>query len=654
MYFLPKKWLLWLLVILSAPAIYLYYNYLMQGIPERIAQASETIINVDKIRFSFKVSLLSQKGFSSYTFALVQQDEEKLYESLDYLEASLGFLDIKYTQSNEQKDYIQPRLEEAIALIERYQLNMPRKEWSRLQDLVHEIYSFSEQRERNIWSEVQNDYIDFQTNEYKLNQLYKIAVVVALILFSLSFWMYIKQNRQNQLIRKHESELRSLAFFDPLTAIPNRKHIENLLETQLNRALRHEKHLFIALIDIDNFKKINDLLGHDAGDRLLVESVERILEQIRQEDTLGRLGGDEFLIIFDESLSSEEALTYILDRILGAFKRPIRINNTDFMVSLSIGIAMAPDNSRRVEELMKYADIAMYQSKQLGKDQYQFYDQALSRKLQEEHKLDLEIKQALLNDEFELFYQPQIDISGNKIIGAEALVRWNHPQKGLLFPGEFIDLIERGVHTREFGSWVIIHAAQQQKVWQSQGINIPVSINLSVKHILVTDFYESMCQLIKDHDIDLKSIVFEITEYEVIEHQSSAIETLKKLKDVGFVFHLDDFGTGYSSISYLNKLPIEAIKIDKSFIDYIQPGNEQKQMVDAIIHIGHALDMSIIAEGVEETYQMEYLAQHGCAMVQGYLFAKPLPKVDFEDFFKRFGDQDNGDNENLNRAKILQ
>ncbi|WP_373017373.1 putative bifunctional diguanylate cyclase/phosphodiesterase [Thiomicrorhabdus sp.] len=629
-----KKLQLPLIIVTVLATAIAYYYYSIRGLPEKIAQSTGTVMNVDSIRFTFKVSLMAEKGYSSYLEALRLQSEDELDNAINYFEASIGFLKTRYTIDQKFVDDVQPELEKAISLIQTYRLNMPHSQIIELNELVTDIYLDSENREREAWHKTRENYIEFRTQEYKSFRLYQVIAIVFLLLLSLSFWLYWRQRKLLKLNKLHEAELLSLAFYDPLTGIPNRKNIESLLEKQLVRAQRHHSSFFIALIDLDDFKNVNDLLGHEAGDQLLIEYTKRLTGVIREEDIMGRLGGDEFLLVFDEFTQHEE-LNRILERITRAFSLPIQINYTEFYVTFSMGIAQYPKDAQgksAIQSLVKSADIAMYHAKQQGKNQFSFYDEQLGEMIQLEHEMDIEIKRALENDEFELYYQPQIDANTLEVIGAEALVRWNHPTRNLIMPNEFIDYIEKGYHTTAFGEWVINQAVQQQKTWQQQGLNIKVAINLSVKHIASPDFRENLTRLIRQLDADLSHLVFEITEYELIAYQSTPIEDLKKLADAGFVFHLDDFGTGYSSISYLSQLPIQSIKIDKSFIDYIQADNQQKRMVEAIIHIAEALNIKIIAEGVETEYQVNYLQQQHCHAFQGYFFSRPLTVEAFNDY----------------------
>ena len=435
--------------------------------------------------------------------------------------------------------------------------------------------------------------------------------------------------------------LENLAYFDQLTQLPNRKHIEQILTQQIAQSQFELTDCFTALIDIDDFKRVNDLLGHAAGDELIKAVGQRVHKAMRSQDSLGRLGGDEFLLVFGKAIDQHSILP-ILERIQETFIQPVKFGMNEFYVSISTGVAHLKDidsKEKPVEEIIKFADIVMYEAKRKGKNRFYIYDKTLSEQIEKEHQLDVEIKQALQNDEFELYYQPQYSVASQSISGVEALIRWNHPQKGFLMPYAFIAVVEKGVHAKAVGEWVIKQAVKQQKAWYEQGLDISVSVNLSVKHILSPDFLQSFTHLMHFLQPDISRIHFEITEYELIEHQSHGIDNLKQMASAGYKLHLDDFGTGYSSISYLEKLPLHAIKIDKSFVDYINHP-QKKGLVEGVLILSQALGLKTIAEGVETSTQAEILISKGCDFLQGYLIAKPMNVASFVDFYHNFNELD--------------
>ena len=627
-----------ILALLLVVAIYGYYQYNLQKIPQKIAQSQEAIFNVDSLRFTFKVSVLAQKGLNKYMEASTTKNEDAYYDAIDYIHAATAFSDIGYINDPKFTEKISKLLNQASQILEQYKLNPPKEALDQLAELIEQTSFIAEQKEQNTWKYIQKKYIDFNTQEYKLSQLYEAITIAVSIFLLVIAWLSIIQQRLIRVNKSHQKQLQQLAYFDPLTKIANRKNIENVIDTKIKLCKRKNLSFYLALIDLDNYKKINDLLGHDAGDELLQNSVKRFNAILRKEDLIGRFGGDEFLVVFNEHTTQEEFLK-VITRVQASFEKPVSINETEFNVTTSIGIANYPkdiidSNNNSVQHLIKYADIAMYQAKKLGKNQISFYNHQLEALIQFEHKMDKEIKRALQNGEFELYYQPQISSHDMLTHSAEALVRWNHPDKGLIMPGEFIEYIEKGLSTVEFGEWVVETAVEQQKKWHMQGIDLNISLNLSVKHILSPDFFHKMTALLSLLDANLQHLAFEITEYELISSDKDAIHTLERLEHAGLKFHLDDFGTGYSSISYLNQLPIDTIKIDKSFIDYIKPHEGKQDLVKAIIDLGSSLNKRIIAEGIENEYQASFLKESGCHIFQGYLYSKPLPAEDLEAFYK--------------------
>lgn len=632
------KYLIPLSLILIVAAMYGYYQYSIKQIPAKVAQSQETIINVDSLRFTFKVSLLAQKGVGTYLAAIENKNADQLYDAIDYFDAAIAFTDIAYTANKKFGVKAKELLKPIPKLIEHAGLNHSIETINQIIELANQVSNLAEQEERLTWHRIQENYIEFKTHEYKIIQLYEVLTITFIAFLMISIWLTFRQQKLIKQNRIQQAELEHLAYFDPLTLTANRKSIENEIERRANICKRNHLSFYIALIDIDDFKNVNDLLGHDAGDQLLKKIGDHFKKVTRQEDIVGRFGGDEFLIVFNE-YTNKQQLIAVLARLQAILKKPIIINDTEFKVTASIGIAsfpkdINPDANNVTQHLIKSADLAMYEAKNAGKNQFHFYNEALETQIKLEHRMEREILRAVEQDEFVLYYQPQLDSKSNQICGAEALVRWQHPERGLVYPGEFIEFIEKGIHTAPFGEWIIKHAIEQQQQWHAKGIEIPISINLSVKHILSSNFYNRIIQIVDDLDADLNQLIFEITEYELIKSEFSAITDLSRLQNIGFRFALDDFGTGYSSISYLSQLPIECIKIDKSFIDYIEPDQEKRKIVDAIIHIGTTLNKKVVAEGVETEYQVQFLRQSGCDLLQGFYYSKPITVNEFERFHR--------------------
>ncbi|MBN2782624.1 MAG: EAL domain-containing protein [Campylobacterales bacterium] len=629
-----RKLFLFIGLILLVSFVGWYYNYSKQHLHMQIAKSEDTMMKTDSIRFSYKVVVLLQKAYISLEQFTDAQDEDRYYDALDYIAASKGFLNIKYMRNNDIVDDVNPVLDEIYKKVSSYGLNLVKKDL----EFIHKDIEFVEDKmhqcEQDIWIEFQESYIGFQTNEYRLDMVYKYIILFTTILLFIFILVFIKQKKLNIKILEHEKELEKLAYYDVLTKIANRKSIEDIMDKYIKRSKRNGTEFYVALIDLDDFKKVNDIHGHNSGDKLLVECVNRLESSVRSIDEMGRFGGDEFIIIF-EDITDYYELVGIFERIEESFKQPIKIGNSEHYTSVSIGVANYPKDADNVTDLIKYADIAMYHSKSKGKAQYSFFKSELSSSIQRQFEMEPQIKEALYNGQFELFYQPQIDPILDKVVSAEALIRWNHPQRGFIPPFEFIDIIEKGFMVKEFGEWVIKEASKQQKIWREKGIDVVISVNLSVKHIMSPSFYKDIIVLSKEIeiDIDLENFAFEITEYELISYKNRSVKVLNDLAKEGFKFHLDDFGTGYSSITYLNEVEIESIKIDKSFIDKIG-SDKDTHFVDAIVNMAKALDIKIIAEGVETKEQVEYLKELECDIIQGYFYSKPLCVNDFENYLK--------------------
>ncbi len=623
------------LSIIIVTSSFQYYKYSEENLHKRIAKSEDTMMRTDSIRFSFKVVVMLQKSFILLNKAVANQDEDMFYEALDYIRVSQGFLHMEYIQNENLVLKVDPILEKIYNKIESAGMKISEAELDEIYIYIAFVEKQMHVAEKDIWIEFQKNYIEFQTNEYKLDIFYKYVILFISLLLVVFILVFLRQRRLNKKILENENKLKNLAYYDALTQIPNRKSIELIISKRIEVTKRKGIEFFIALIDLDDFKKVNDMHGHESGDILLLECVKRIKSSIRSIDEIGRFGGDEFIIIF-ESINDKSELINIFNRINNSFNEPINIGIAEHYTNVSIGVSCYPKDADNISDLIKYADITMYHSKLKGKAQYNFFESRLSNSLKRQYEMEPQIKDALKLDQFELYYQPQIENDSNSVASVEALVRWNHPTKGFISPIEFIDIIEKGYMTKEFGEWVIRKASKQQKDWLKKGVDINVSVNLSVKHIMMPTFYKDMLNLVSELDIDLKHFSFEITEYELLTYKERSVKVLNDLATKEFNFYLDDFGTGYSSITYLNEVDIKAIKIDKSFIDKIVTKKDDRHFVDAIVNMAKALNIKIIAEGVENEVQRDYLKEIECDLIQGYFYSKPLSSDDFENYFKNF------------------
>jgi len=435
--------------------------------------------------------------------------------------------------------------------------------------------------------------------------------------------------------KQREKQLTQYAKYDILTGVANR----TLFMERLNHILEHrfDKNTFHAVlfIDLDHFKNINDTFGHSIGDKVLKMVSKKLQKSIRKGDTVSRHGGDEFAILL-ENLKSPLDAAKIAQNILDKLKQPLLIDEHHFYITTSIGITIAPTDSQDAETLLRFADIAMYKAKNDGRDAYAFYTQELSQQAQERINLEEDLHKAIKNNEFILYYQSQINATTKKIIGAEALIRWEHPTKGLILPIKFIPIAESSGQIIAIGKWVIQQAMRDISEWKKQNLPIEIlSINLSVRQLNDKAILDIIKDTLKKTGCKPEWIEFEITEgYAMSDHQS-ATSLLEEINKLGFKISIDDFGTGYSSLAYLKKLPIQKIKIDQSFLEDIPGDMDDESIVSAVIHIAKSLNLNIIAEGVETYPQEDFLVEHGCCNVQGYLYTKPMPKNKFEHYVKK-------------------
>jgi len=434
--------------------------------------------------------------------------------------------------------------------------------------------------------------------------------------------------------KKREEQLTQYAKYDILTGVANRTLFMERLIHILDQRFQPDTFHAVLFIDLDHFKNINDTFGHSIGDKVLKMVSKKLQKSIRKGDTVSRHGGDEFAILL-ENLKSPLDAGKIAQNILDILKKPLLINEHHFHITTSIGITIAPTDSKDAETLLRFADIAMYKAKNNGRDSYAFYTQELSKQAQERVHLEEDLYKAIKNNEFVLYYQSQINASTKKIIGAEALVRWEHPTKGLIMPITFIPIAESSGQIIAIGKWVIKQAMKDISEWKAQNLPIEIlSINLSVRQLNDKAILNIIKDTLEKTGCKPEWIEFEVTEgYAMSDHQA-ATSLLEEINKLGFKISIDDFGTGYSSLAYLKRLPIQKIKIDQSFLQDIPGDVDDESIVSAVIHIAKSLNLNIIAEGVETSPQEDFLLEHGCMNVQGYLYTRPMPKKKFEQYIR--------------------
>lgn len=426
-------------------------------------------------------------------------------------------------------------------------------------------------------------------------------------------------------LKEHEFELDRVAHYDPLTGAPNRRLLSDRLSQAIIRSVRHHKSCAICFLDLDNFKTINDRYGHEVGDHLLIGVTNNLLTVLRNEDTLSRIGGDEFVLLLADIASAEDC-TLILDRLLAAIGEPVNANGVQITISASIGVTLYPEDNEDPDTLLRHADQAMYQAKEAGKNRYQLFDPESDRKAQSHRKYLETMHQSLLNQEFELFYQPKVDLDDGRVIGVEALIRWQHPELGLLAPAEFLPHLHGSHLETTFGEWVISTAMTQASAWHRSGLLMTVSVNVSANHLLQPGFFAHLQSTLARHpEVKPEHFELEVLESAAIADMEQAIGILLDCRQLGIHFALDDFGTGYSSLTYLRKLPIDTLKIDQSFVRDMLTDNDDLGIVEGVIQLANVFHRQVIAEGVETMAHGKQLRLLGCHLVQGYGIARPMP-----------------------------
>jgi diguanylate cyclase (GGDEF)-like protein/PAS domain S-box-containing protein len=438
-------------------------------------------------------------------------------------------------------------------------------------------------------------------------------------------------------IKESQEQLERLAHHDALTGLPNRLLFHARLEHALERARREGRLVAILCFDLDHFKNINDSLGHPAGDRLLQVVTKRLLDSVRREDTVARLGGDEFTILLEELQESKDA-GIVAEKALNVLAEPFELDGHEAYVSGSVGISLFPADGHDATTLLKNADSALYRAKEHGRNNYQFYTEDLTTAAFKRLALESSLRRAVEREEFTLYYQPQLSLNSGRVVGAEALVRWQHPELGLVFPTEFIPMAESTGLIVKLGEWVMDTACTQAKAWQKEGLPpIRIAINLSSVQVNRGDIITTVERVLQETGLDPQYMELEITEGLIMQQTHQTIAILEKLKAMGVMLAVDDFGTGYSSLSYLKRLPLHRLKIDRSFVCDIPDDSEDMAITRAVIALGNNLQLVVVAEGVENETQLEFLRSNGCDEAQGYLYSAPVPAADFAAFVRNEG-----------------
>lgn len=452
-------------------------------------------------------------------------------------------------------------------------------------------------------------------------------------------WIYIRgrglRNKEGQVTRMagsvsninkekiNEARIRKLAYYDSLTDLPNRAYFNQLMDEYIQNKVYDKFAVF--LIDIDNFKAINDSLGHSYGDEIIIRVASHLKKHLNKDSELIRFGGDEFLIIVHDIKTNAE-LKAFAEIIVDEFNKPFINDGLIFPITLSMGVATYPFDGEQADELLKHADMALYDVKMNGKNGYKMFSFELDESFNKRITLERDLRKAINNMEFELYYQPKLDVEKGKVIGYEALLRWHHPDKGIVSPLEFIPLAEETGLIIPIGEWVICESIKQLKEWDRQGYpDLSIAINLSARQFRDVHLLDLFKRIYDEMDVDMSRLELEITESTALEDINFAVNILKHLKALGIKLSLDDFGTGYSSLNYLTQLPIDYLKIDKSFLNHTIQHRSGEAIIKSVINLAHACNIKVIAEGVETKEQMNFLINEACDMIQGYYISQPVP-----------------------------
>lgn len=432
-----------------------------------------------------------------------------------------------------------------------------------------------------------------------------------------------------QLQEEHLKQAKLLeyqAYHDSLTSLPNRTLFKDRLQQAIVTSKRHNQKFALLFIDLDQFKKINDSLGHHVGDEVLIETAKRFQTILREEDTLCRLGGDEFTVIL-KNIKDEKDIAKVAQKLINSMKKPLLTKHHTLHISSSIGISIYPDDAATQNDLIKFADTAMYKAKEEGRNNFQFYASEMTKQAYEKVVLENSLRVAINEKQFEVYFQPQYDAQKDTIAGMEALVRWIHPHVGIIPPSDFIPLAEENGLIIDIDKIVMQQAMKQFSKWYKQSLNPGVlALNLSMRQLNENSFITDLLTTMEKYNFKASWLELEVTEGQVMSNPKQSIKKLSRLSGLGIEIAIDDFGTGYSSLSYLKKLPLHKLKIDQSFIRDIPKDEDDMAITKAIIALGKSLNLKLIAEGVETTEQKDFVTENGCDFIQGYYYSKPLPK----------------------------
>ena len=437
-----------------------------------------------------------------------------------------------------------------------------------------------------------------------------------------------------EALREQKSQIAYSAFHDPLTGLANRSLFYDRMDRSLSRVKRSGDHLALLLVDLDGFKDINENWGRDTGDRFLKFMAGQLRNIIRDTDTVARLSGDQFVIILENVIDSED-IEKIANKLLASLSKPLRVQGKEVLCTASMGISLYPKDGSSTDKLLRQADLAMYSAKVAGKNRLQFYVRAMTDTAVNYLLVENDLRKAIENEELVVYYQPQIDLKTRNIVGLEALVRWQHPERGIISPSDFIPLAEETGLIEPLGEWVLRHSCERFNYWLSEGFDLgKVAVNLSPRIFRKENFEQFVQTVLDETGLPTRYLELEITESSIMENAASTINVLNELNKMGLSLAIDDFGTGYSSLAYLKQFPVDKLKVDRSFISDIDSDENDAAIAKSIIDLGHNMSLKVIAEGVERESQTQWLLDKGCDQVQGYYYSKPLTETELMDMVR--------------------
>ncbi|WP_233588301.1 bifunctional diguanylate cyclase/phosphodiesterase [Herminiimonas sp. KBW02] len=520
------------------------------------------------------------------------------------------------------------------ALARMYGYDSPQQLISTLRDIDHQVYVDPQRRlEFKRLMTKHGVVTNFESRVYRRNgEIIWISENARSVYNSDGALLFFEGTVEAITERKlHEAEIQFQATHDALTGLPNRTLLYDRMQQAVLHSERYDNLTAIAFLDLDQFKFINDSLGHQVGDELLKITAQRLTSCLRESDTVARQGGDEFVLLLTDQ-PNEEAITHTMQRVLHEVSQPWKANDLEFQITCSIGVTLCPDDGRDAETLLKNADSAMYKAKELGRNNFQYFSAEMNTSVTDRLELLNRLRQAISNEDFVLHYQPKVCLASHRIIGAEALVRWNSAHSGMVSPASFIPLAEETGLIIPLGEWVLRTACRQNRAWQDAGYPpIPISVNLSPRQLARGDIVEVVERILDETGLQAQYLELEITESVMTTDVEKSFALLTRLRALGVKISLDDFGTGYSSLSYLKRFPVDTLKIDQSFVRDIATDQDSAAIVKAIISLGRNLNLTVLAEGIETEDQFRFLLENGCDEGQGYLMSKPIPNKNFVD-----------------------